>query len=49
MKTIENKIVGSILILIGAASMMLENDATAFVLLAIFAIILMFSKENIIS
>jgi hypothetical protein len=45
-KTTQNKIHALILILIGLVPIWLDNDATAFVFLLIFAVPLFFAKEN---
>lgn len=45
---IKNKVVAILLILLGLASMRIDNDATVLVFLTAVAFILFFSKENVI-
>jgi hypothetical protein len=46
MKTWKNKLAAIALLAMGYVGIVLENDATAFVLFALFAIPMFFAKEN---
>lgn len=46
MKTWKNKLYAIVLLACGYVGIPLENDATAFVFMAMFAIPLFFAKEN---
>jgi len=46
MKTFNNKLFAIILILCGIASMKIDNDATAFIVLLCMALPLFFAKNN---
>ena len=45
---IKNKVAAMLLILLGLASMRIDNDATVLVFLTVVAFVLFFSKENVI-
>ena len=46
MKTLKNKLYAIILLICGYLSTLIDNDATALVLFAFFAIPMFFAKEN---
>ena len=46
MKTWKNKLYALVLLALGYLSVLVENDATVLVFLAMFAIPLFFAKEN---
>lgn len=46
---IKNKIAAILLLVIGFLTMLIDNDGTAFLLIALVAIPLFFAKENWIS
>lgn len=45
---IKNKVAAILLILLGLASMRIDNDATVLVFLTVVAVVLFFSRENVI-
>ena len=47
-KTLKNKICSLVLILIGVVSVLLDGDATAFVLFTLLGVGLFFEKDNVI-
>ena len=47
-KTLKNKVYSLLLIVVGAASILLERDVTVFVVFSLIAIPIFFAKENII-
>jgi hypothetical protein len=47
-KTLENKMVALILVILGVISASIEGDATAFVFLAMIGTVLFLSRENIV-
>jgi hypothetical protein len=47
-ETLENKMVAFVLVCVGAVSVIIEGDATAFVFLTMIGIVLFFSKENVV-
>lgn len=48
-KTIKNKIVAMVFLIVGLLSVLIEGDITALVLFGIIAIPLFFAKENYIN
>jgi hypothetical protein len=47
-KTLENKMVALVLVCVGAVSVLVDGDATAFVFLAMIGLVLFFSRENVV-